>query len=420
MKKLAKSSNLGGEVSQTEESSPDTSVPDFVKVEKNLASLGFFTPPKREIKKARSKMIRFSRLMGESRVEAEVKISADEELGLPTTADQDKYLAFQKMVRDKIAQDGEVRNPISFQSADILNLLGLADSGENFKEVERWLDRMTTTTIISKGAVYFAGKKRWATDRFLVPLLQIWLYASREAGVFEKRYDELCQILHLTQYKHASKIKEKIGPALDELKHHRYISDWNLVPSSDPNSFKVVFTHGEKFYADRQKRIGLSAGEDDGDLASLANQIVVSASELISDATQGGDPLMDSRLTKSEESLVERLHTEFGVGRRKAAELVAQNPDGVRRQVEAWAFREKKPKNPAGWIIRAIEGNFELPSGFVDAQQKEESKKRKLTRAEAIAACPYCCHSEGYRFTARGARPCTHDPAREEVDPFLI
>lgn len=113
---------------------------------------------------------------------------------------------------------------------------------------------MSSTTIISNGVVYIAGKKRFARDRFrvfdravsfgkemedgtiadanyvwlsswqidninnkhllpidletyqqlknhiakaLVPLLQIWLFASHKAGSFEKRYDELCEILNV-------------------------------------------------------------------------------------------------------------------------------------------------------------------------------------------------------------------------------
>jgi hypothetical protein len=109
---------------------------------------------------------------------------------------------------------------------------------------------MTLTGICSEGIVYFAGRKVWVSDTFhvfdrfvsvgnplpdgsladkhyvwlsdwqleninnnhllpfdfeaykqlrnhiakiLVPLLQMWLFASRESGCFEKRYGDLCQ-----------------------------------------------------------------------------------------------------------------------------------------------------------------------------------------------------------------------------------
>jgi hypothetical protein len=454
-------------------SAQDVSIPDFVKVEKNLASLGFFTPPKKEIKKARSKTIRFTRNIGESRVEAEVRISADEDLGLPTTADQDKYLAFQKLVSDYIQKHGEISNPFNFQSADILNLLDLADSGENFREIERWLDRMTATTIISRGAVYFAGKRRWATDRFhvfsravsigkdlgdgsiadrnyvwlsewqlenivnnyllpvdfeaykqignhiakaLVPLLQIWLYASREDGFFEKRYDELCQILHLTQYEHASKIREKIGPALDELKEKGYISDWKVEPASDRKNFKVVFYHGEKFHDDRRRRSWLPDAEaEDGAEEGGAE----------SERLPFGPPEQESSPAAEHSQaergqLVERLCREFRVARERAEELVTKYPQSAREQVEAWQFRESKPENPAGWIIKAIEKSYELPPTYVEAKNNEQRQSRKAARAAAIAACPFCRDSEGWRFTSKGARPCTHEPAKESSDADLL
>ncbi len=86
-----------------------------------------------------------------------------------------------------------------------------------------------------------------------MPLLQVWLYATSQVGFFEKRYRDLCQILNITQYKHPSKIKEKLGPSLNELQRHRYLSSWRIQPTSDGSDFKVMFVHGEKFQSRGQK-----------------------------------------------------------------------------------------------------------------------------------------------------------------------
>jgi hypothetical protein len=91
----------------------------------------------------------------------------------------------------------------------------------------------------------------------LVPLLQVWLYATLEVGSFEKRYQDLCQILNITQYQHTSKIKEKLGPSLNELQRHRFISGWRIQPTSDGNDFKVVFVHGERFRMEPVAQRGL-------------------------------------------------------------------------------------------------------------------------------------------------------------------
>lgn len=199
---------------------------------------------------------------------------------------------------------GEVRNPIEFSSAELLSLLCQnRRSGKNYELLNDWLNVMATTTIISEGMVYLAGRRIWAKDRFrvfdrvvtfgseisggnraeknyvwlsewqleninnnhlvpvdlgrylrlkahiakaLVPHLQIWLYASRDAGIFEKRYDEFCQVLNLRSYSQPSKIKEKLGPSLNELVRHGYLSSWSLELTSDQSQHKIILRHGRK------------------------------------------------------------------------------------------------------------------------------------------------------------------------------
>ena len=231
---------------------------------------------------------------------------------MPITADQDKYLALQRIVTDIYKATGKVSNPVSFSSAELLKSLGLADAGKNFHEVGEWLNLMYSTTIISEGVVYFAGKKKWVTDRFrvfnravsvggelepgvtaeknyvwfsdwqleninnnhllpidhetynqlknhiakiLVPLLQIWLYATRDKGSFEKRYEELSEILNIHQYHQPSRIKEQLASSLDELKAYGYLADWKIEKTSDNKHYKIVFYHGEKFHRDRRRRL---------------------------------------------------------------------------------------------------------------------------------------------------------------------
>ena len=64
---------------------------------------------------------------------------------------------------------------------------------------------------------------RQLQNHIAVPLLQVWLYATVHAGIFEKRYHDLCQILNITKYKHPSKIKEKLGAhSLAEIVRYAY------------------------------------------------------------------------------------------------------------------------------------------------------------------------------------------------------
>jgi len=288
---------------------------DFVKVEKNLSTLGFFTPSKSRGKiELVEKTIRFKREVNGKTVEAEATILPSAKYGLPTTADLDKYLAFQKILNDIRVREGQVSNPIGFSSTQMLNVLGVKTAGNNYQEVYEWLQRMTLTGISSKGVIYLARRKAWATDTFhvfdrvvafgmempdgstaernyvwlsdwqieninnnylmpidfetyrklrnhiakaLVPLLQVWLYASRNEGRFEKRYQDLCSILDIRHQKHLSLIKKQLGPSLDELQYYGYLASYRIEVTSDGRDYKIVADHGTKFFKDQKARAGL-------------------------------------------------------------------------------------------------------------------------------------------------------------------
>ena len=292
-------------------------LPDFVKVEKNLNTLGFFSPAKsRSLAIKTEKIVRFRREVNGRVVDAQATILPSAKYGLPTTADLDKYLAFQKIISDIRQRQGHVSNPVGFTSSRMLTVLGIKDAGNNYQDIHDWLQRMTLTGISSKGVVYLAKRKAWASDTFhvfdrvvalgmqmpdgtvadrnyvwlsdwqleningnyllpvdfdayrklrnhiakvLVPLLQLWLYASRAEGRFEKKYGDLCEILNITCHKHTSLIKRQLEPSLSELEHHGYLASYSIEPTADGREYKMVAVHGHKFYRDQKIRAGLPA-----------------------------------------------------------------------------------------------------------------------------------------------------------------
>ncbi len=398
---------------------------DFVKIEKNLAELGFFSPASKRVKNRKSKTISFTREIDGNRVECKVTFVPGALYGLPSTADQDKWLAFQKFVTGIQQESGSVSNPVTFLSADMLRLLGQTSSGTNFKDIDEWLDRMWSTSIISEGVVYYAGRKIrikdrtpvkvftravsagatlddgsiaernyvWLSDwqlenlnsnhqlpvdfeaykklrnniaKTLVPLLQIWLYATRDKGVFEKRYDEICQLLDTAQYQHASKIAEKLGPSLEELREQGYLAAWRIEKTSDGSGFKILFHHGEKFRRDQQLR-GLPGGEP----AQAAPEIDAA---LLAELTGRG--ISESR------------------ARKLLALLPAERPV---RELLAWGDREiaRQPgkfENPAGFYIRLLEeepappaaGEIPRPAQDTERQQYLEEQRRTIVQAEEL------------------------------------
>lgn len=453
---------------KTTTTSPST---DFVKVEKNLNSLGFFTPSSKATKGAKAKTITFTRMVEGKKVEAKVTIAPAALYGLPVTADQDKYLALQKIINDIKQGQGSVTNPIGFTSAEILRLLGHADSGKNFHDVHEWMKRMTSTTIISEGAVYLAGRKKWARDIFrvfdrsvavgeeledgsvsdrhyvwlsawqleninsnhlmpidfetykklrshigkaLVPMLQVWLFASVEKGSCEKRYDELCQYLNISQYQHLSKIKEKLSPALDELKSHGYISKWKIEPTSDKTSFKIIFCHGEKFHRDRRQRPGQS-DNDDSEQPSLPRLIEAEENKPSAPGTPKADTTSASAEDPAMTRRLERLAA-AGFGRNTAIALAAQYPDECDRQLDALHSRNlSKVNDRVAWLRCAIEQGYGLPTS------PEQGSETKQEEAQKAAECSFCKDSgtSGMRRIATKKYPqgawkdCSHDPEIE-------
>src|SRR5437016_4519887 len=99
--------NLEGEagtaLQATAETLPST---EFVKVEKNLASLGFFTPSSKRIRNAQEKSFTITTVADGKRLELKGTIIPSAKYGLPITADQDKWIALCKFVTDILQREG--------------------------------------------------------------------------------------------------------------------------------------------------------------------------------------------------------------------------------------------------------------------------------------------------------------------------
>lgn len=400
-----------------------------VLVDKNLASLGFFTPSSHRIKREKAKVVRFTKAINGEKVDVSATIVPSALHGLPITADQDKFLALQELLRLQRAST-EVVNPVRFSSAALLRALGLSDNGRNHREVSEWLDLMAATTIISEGAVYLTGSKRWARDRFrvfdravsrgqeledgtvaesnyvwlsdwqlqninnrhLLPIdlsiyqelkthiaralvlhLQVWLYASQRAQVFEKRYGDVCQLLGLRPYDHRSKIVEKLGPALDELASSGYLAGWQVARTVDGQTFKLVLRHGPLFGNEPTPARARSIPKPEPMSADVV-------------------PVEEDDLASVPSHLVEALASR-GITERKARQLVsALSPEqNVLRQIEWGDFVIARAAsgtfwNPAGFYVALVRDNLEPPDYFLSSEQRAQRDEAHRAYVEEAAS----------------------------------
>lgn len=297
----------------------------------------------------------------------------------------------------------------------MLRTLGLrVEAGKNYNDILEWGRRMTLTGICSEGMIYFAGRKSWASDTFhvferfvsvgsqmpdgnvadrnyvwlsewqleninsnflvpidfdaykelknhiakaLVPLLQIWLFASRANGFFEKRYGDLCSLLNITRYQHLSKIKEKLQPSLDELAENRFVANWKIQPTQDNLDFKVLFYHGEKILESRNNK-----------------------TESINDSVPAHS------VDKEAFSALMRR----GIREQTCREVLSNLKPGqeVMDQIE-WgdALRQASPPgkliNPPGLYIYLIRENIIPPEYFETSRQRRIREASQLTREKA-------------------------------------
>jgi hypothetical protein len=280
---------------------------EFIKAEKNLETLGFFTPSSNWTKDAKKKIISFTKTEGNKRVKVSAIILPSAEYGLPDTSDLDKYRAFQKILSEELIRNGKVPKHITFTSTELIEAMGERKQsdrgGKLYQEVRDWLMRMKLTGIQSEGAVWLAGKKAWVTDtvsvfdrviaygqeledgtiadchhvwlsdwqleninefwllsidydlykqlrkpiaKSLLPLLQIGFYAS--GGTYTKRYDELCQFLGITTHKKYSYIKQQLEPSFKELRGKGFLAKWDYDENELYKTYNITWQAGDRFY----------------------------------------------------------------------------------------------------------------------------------------------------------------------------
>ena len=381
---------------------------DLVRVEKNLHALGFFAPTAN--REASRTIVQVIRRPDGQRMQAKAVIEGIPSLGLPTTADRDKYMAFMKIALDQRDAQGQLANPVHFIGADMIKLLRLRKGGFHYDEINDWCKRMVATTIMSEASIFLADRKQYASDTFhvfdrvvlvgeelhdgsrsehyrvylsqwqlsnlnqgyILPLdfnaylrlkrdiakalfghLSIWFYASRGQAV-EKSYRDLCQLLNIRSYPHLSKAKAVLEPSMNELIDIGYLSNWEFAPTTRGSEFKLVLYVGQRL---------LSLPHFEGVVNAEARQA------------------LEASLPAWVGELITR-----GVSERKARQLALDisEEQPVMDQIEyadyliAQDRRERgKIANPAGFYIWAVEQNLHVPGGFQTSTRSRQSAVRE-------------------------------------------
>lgn len=385
---------------------------DLIRFEKNLLQIGFFGAHER-----RGKQLTSSRRIEQwvNRDGKKIKVSAEfrssDVLGLPSTADRDKYMGFMKLLMEMKLRSGIIANPIRFSGYSLLKVLGQCDSGENYEALNNWGKRMADTTITSEQVIYSSVRKRYMNktvhvfrsftrlgssnldntekvdtfeveledwllenlnESFVVPedfnmyrklvrptakgifvYLYLWFFASQGKEV-EKDYAELCALLNVRAYEHISKIRETMGLSLADLVEIGYLKSWDIKPMSSKAGYKLVLAPGR---------------------AMKDVLVLTQRKQLAFAAARTELPLSESR------ELAKAALVEQGVSQSKALELVKKyEPHTLLDRVEYVAAQvledhRRTIKNPAGYLISFVEGEQTVPPSFRTRRQRQADEK---------------------------------------------
>ncbi len=122
--------------------------------------------------------------------------------------------------------------------------------------------------------------------------------------------------------------------------------------------------------------------------------------------------------TAKDHDLISQLIFKFSISPIKACGLVLASKEAVNIQLEAWPFRNLQPRNPAGWMIQAIENNYQAPISYFENKTKQQKSDQVKTTQAAIQACPICdktgfCYIRNDDYPNGAMRQCTHDATFE-------
>ena len=395
---------------------------DLIRFEKNLLQIGFFGAHERRGREQQSSR-RIEQVVNREgkkiRVSAEFRSS--EVLGLPSTADRDKYMGFMKLLMETKLRNGIITNPIRFSGYSLLKVLGQCDSGENYEALNNWGKRMADTTITSEQVIFSSVRKRYMNktvhvfrsftrlgssnldnsekvdtfeveledwllenlnESFVVPedfnmyrklvrptakgifvYLYLWFFASQGKEV-EKDYSELCALLNVRAYEHISKIRETMGLSLGDLVDIGYLKSWDVCPMSSKKGYKLVLSPGpamkEVLVLTQRKQLAFDAARIHPTL-----------------------PLMEDAIA----ALVEQ-----GITRAKATELAKSlDREAIEDRIEYVSHQVANDqkgsiKNPPGYLISFIESGQTIPPSFKTRRQRLSEERRRAERESARAA----------------------------------
>jgi len=267
-------------------------VDNVLKLEVNLMNYPFFLIDNKKNKINKIELKTTVNRMG-TKTEIYWHVYSNSEYGLPSQFDKEVYMVIQEIL-ESIPKP--VTNPIPIGSIySLIKKLCISNTTNNYKNVKKALERISVTRIKSVGAFYSKDKKVWIEDLFGIFDRIVWkgeikvdgsiaeqnyiylgskfleninsnyvkpidrTYYKKELrfpiskrlyellgvkfyAIFQNKnapnyirfsYDNLCDIIPMTNYIYVSKIKQKLEPSLKNLQNTGFLSNYKIEKEND-------------------------------------------------------------------------------------------------------------------------------------------------------------------------------------------
>ena len=404
----------------------DSLLPAVIHPEANFLRLPLFSLSWRGLKNKTKTEYRCIEERDGKKVELLWQVTANAEYGYPTPFDHKVARAVDALINQSILKNGyPLENPIPFS---IYKLARLTDHGSDsaslYANIRESIERIIATTIKSEGSFFLKDEKRWLGKVFHIYESAIfmgrempdgsvadsnYLWLGREYlrninaqytrpldykyltglkselasrlyellsgkfyGLPEKEdylrisYSNLCQTLPLTEQRYYSKAREKLDPAHEELIKTGYLSRVIYQRYKRRKSFNIKYYLGER--ARREKNGHFSKG------STQEEQLLL---PLVDNVAEAGNGLSH---------LAQELH-QMGLSKSAATQFAQIHSEGhIREKIEMFELlrasdSELISKNPAGWLRKAIEEDWQPTedqkrSKVVEAQKSEEQERQ--------------------------------------------
>jgi len=399
----------------------------YIKSEVNFARLPFFALSRRGVKDKIK--VEYKNIIERDGQKLEVlwKVTANAEYGYPTPFDKKVSKAIEYIINES---GFPISNPIKFSLYKIAELVNFKASekgnysGNAYKDIKESLVRIVGTMIESRGTFYSKGRKKWISDVFhlydrvvlkgedlpevgiadanylflsswyleslnsfyikpldfnyyqslksnlagrLYEFLSVQFYGSK-GYPYQIEYNKLCLLMPIEQQMYLSLAKQAFSNAHEELVKTKFLS--HVVWEELNNKKWIIRYYPGKRVKDEIKQFKIGEQLE----LSLSNESTATFYDLDTPTIKNNTTtqLMQRSIT---ESVAENLINSYP-------------PDQIQKQIEIFdhLVETNSPlvaKNPAGFLRKSIEENYQPPAEYNRKQEKEiTEQKRSQERIE--------------------------------------